>query len=146
MKVATHVILRGIAALAAGLVVFQIEAVSRMPGFWAGTYPIYYDWTGHFTIFGAIYLAVPLLILVTSSVLRKGHLSLASTCGVPVVWSGLVFLLWAHKPWAYYGEFPWWMVTRDLVPACGAALTMGWAYWRLTKTRYPTRHSTGTAQ
>ena len=133
MNAATRILFNSVAALAAGLLIFQIEIALRMPGFWAGTRPIYYDWVGSFVILGAIYLIVPLLVLSASSVWRKGHLSIISSCGVPVVWSGLVLLLWARKSWVYYGEFPWWMMTRDFVPACGAALTMGWAYWRLSK-------------
>ncbi len=133
MNAVTRIFLNAIAALAAGLSIFQIEIALRTPGVWAGTLPIYRDWVDNFIILGAIYLIVPLFVLIASSVWRKGHLSLVSSCGVPVIWSGLVLLLWARKPWVYYGEFPWWMMTRDFVPACGAALAMGWAYWRLAR-------------
>lgn len=146
MTTGTRIALSSIAALVGGLFIFHAESVFRMPGFWTGIYPFYYEWETNAVMGGAIYLAAPILILVAMSVWWPHSLSLAICCVVPIIWVSFLFLMWAHKPWAYYGEFPWWMMRRDLIPSIGVALTSGWVYWRVANSTCLTLRSSGTAQ
>ena len=143
MITGTRILLCAIAALAGGLFIFHVESIFRMPGFWSGIYPFYHGWETNAVIGGAFYLAVPLLILVAISMWWLRSLSLATCCVVPIAWVSFLFLIWAHKPWSYYGEFPWWMMKRDLIPSIGVALTTGWVFWRVADSTCLTRRSTG---
>jgi len=72
-----------------------------------------------------VYAAVPLLVLGLISLRRAPSAVLAIS--ISVSWLFLVFLLHASKPWRYYGDFPWWMLTR-LYTSLPISLTVGLAF------------------
>ena len=106
-----------------------------MPVFWSGGFPFYESWMAIAVIGGAIYLAVPILVLIAISTWWPRLISLTLCCVVPITWVCMLFLMWAHKPWTHHGEFPWWVVKRDLISAIAVALTSGWLYWRVANTK-----------
>lgn len=146
MKTATRFFASAVVALVAGLTIFQLEILFRTPVFWAGLDPLRPNWMQQLLILGTLYLAVPLVVAVAIFIWRKDRFSLLACCGVHLSWVVTVCLVWARKPWSYYGEFPWWMMERDLVPAAGAALAVAWVFWRIARACGPTHHSTGPAR
>lgn len=78
-------------------------------------------------LIGALYYASIPLCLLGLIALRSIPGTLFSVA-LSVSWLALVFLLGARKPWMYYGDFPWWMFSRDFVQPLPVALSIGLAF------------------
>jgi len=119
-----------VAAVAAGVTVFQATWAFQAPGVWTGALPFTYGWEGMAVLASLLYLALPTAVVAVLAIQHPRRVQLGLCCAVPIAWVSLIFLIWAWKPWRFYGTFPWWGLSRHWIPLVSVALATGWAFWR----------------
>ncbi len=117
------IVLCALIALAIGMIASAVVQAAGSPDIWSNP-----EWLWDTALGSAVfYLAVPLAVLALVAVFRPIP-STALSVLVAVGWLTIVFAWWVHKPWAYYGEFPWWGFKRHYLDMLPVPLSFGLAF------------------
>ena len=110
-------------AMLVGMIASACAQAAGAPGIWADPESLWsYALAG-----GVFYVAVPLGALSVATLFGRTP-STAFSLLVSVGWLTIVFAWWAAKPFAYYGEFPWWGFQRHFLGMLPVSLSCGLAF------------------